>query len=370
MALTDRHVLREWAAGFALTLGVVLGLLVLQNMYDSLPDLLDTEASVRDILRYYALALPGYIPTILPIAFLVSILFSLGALHRNNEITAMRAAGLSLWRISRPLWLAGAVLSGLVFYLTATVVPETVERSRGFLENLEYAAREAELPDREIGVVYNLGFDNRRANRLWFMNRFSQRAWLGMGVNVHTRNEAGTEIARISAEEAFYDDTRGFWVFVNGRELKMDPETGDPLRVIPFERREMRELSANPQLMLALHKDPKELSLLELRDIIITLSDGENPVVNAYKVRYFALLAAPFSCLMVVGLAVPFAVSGTRTNPMVGVSKCVGLFVLFYVLVSLGNVLGERRLLPAWFAAWLPNLGILVLAGWFLRRAR
>lgn len=370
MALTDRHVLREWAAGFALTLGVILGLLVLQNMYDTLPDLLETRASVAEIVRYYALALPGYVPTILPIAFLVSILFSLGALHRNNEITALRTAGLSLWRISRPLWLAGALLSGFLFYLTAMVVPQTVERSRAFLENLEYEAREAEVAAREIGVVHNLGFDNRKANRLWFMNRFSERAWLGMGVNVHTRNEAGMEISRISAEEAFYDDTRGFWVFVNGRELVVDPETGDPLRVIPFERRKMREFGVDPQLMLALHKEPKELSLFELRDIIDTLSPGENPAVHAYEVRYYSLLAAPFSCLVVVGLAVPFAVSGVRTNPMVGVSKCMGLFLAFYVLITLATVLGERRLIPAWFAAWLPNLAMLALAGGLFRRAR
>ena len=111
MSLIDRYVLKEWAMAFALTLGVVLGILILQNMYDSLPDLMEAGADVNQIVFYYVLALPGHMPTILPITFLVSLLFSMGSLHRNNEITAIRAAGCSLFRISRALWLAGLLLS-------------------------------------------------------------------------------------------------------------------------------------------------------------------------------------------------------------------------------------------------------------------
>ena len=55
-------------------------------------------------------------------------------------------------------------------------------------------------------AFYNLGFDNRKDGRLWFMNRFSERAWLGLGVNVHTRDASGQELSRISAAEAYFDD--------------------------------------------------------------------------------------------------------------------------------------------------------------------
>ncbi|MDP4693186.1 MAG: LptF/LptG family permease, partial [Opitutales bacterium] len=126
MSLLDRYVFKEWLVGFALTLGVIVGILILQNMYDTLPDLLSQKAGFQKIVFYYALALPTYLPAILPIAFLVSLLFSLGSLHRNNEIIAMRATGASLFRISRSLWGAGLFLSALLFYLTASVVPKAV----------------------------------------------------------------------------------------------------------------------------------------------------------------------------------------------------------------------------------------------------
>ncbi len=356
--------------GFTLALGVVLGILILQNMYDSLPDLLENGASIRQILFYYSLSLPTYLPTILPITFLVSLLFSLGSLHRNNEIIAMRASGASLFRISRSLWGVGLFLSVLVLYLTAAVVPKAVEQSRVFFDNLSFEADEKDRDEKDVGLVYHLGFDNQKAGRLWFMNRFSERAWLGLGVTVHTRDANNFEVGRISAREAYFDDTLRRWVFIDGRELMIDPETGDPLRTVPFERKEIEEFDEDPSLMLALHKKPKELSLFELRRIIRTLPPEENPVVFSYLVRYYMLLAAPFSCLVVVGIAVPFAVSGVRTNPMIGVSKCMGLFLIFYVLVSMTSILGERQMVPAWLAAWIPNAVMLGMAVVLYRKAR
>ena len=356
--------------GFVLTLGVIIGILILQNMYDSLPDLLDADATAGEILFYYSLSLPTYLPAILPVTFLVSLLFSLSSLHRNNEIVAMRASGSSLFRISRSLWGAGLVLSLFLLYLTSTVVPKSVEQARTFYENLDFASAETEVEAERKAMLFNLGFDNRKDGRLWFMNRFNERAWLGLGVNVHTRDADGIELSRIAAREAYYDDTQGNWVFLDGRELLLDPETGDPLRSLPFEEKTFTDFDEDPNLMLALHKEPDELSLFELNRIIETVPPEENPAVHAFEVRYFSLLAAPFSCLVVVGIAVPFAVSGVRTSPMIGVSKALGFFAIFYVLISVALILGERQIIPTIFAAWLPNLVMLAMAVQLFRKAR
>ena len=261
MSLLDRYILKEWIQGFVLILGLIVGILILHNMYDSLPDLLDMDARPTEIIFYYMLALPSYLPVILPIAFLVSLLFSLGNMHRNNEIIAMRASGAGLLRISRSLWLVGIVLTGFLFYLTASLVPFSVEQSRTFISNLEYKAQEETSDSKDQGLVYNLGFDNRRDRRLWFMNRFSERAWLGLGVSVFLRDENGQELGRIAASEAYFDDTEKCWVFLNGRELVFDPQTGDPLRILSFEEKIFDTFHEDPDLMLSLHKDPKELSI-------------------------------------------------------------------------------------------------------------
>ncbi len=370
MGLLARHVFKEWISAFSLTLLVVLGLLILQNMYDSLPDLLEFGAGVQTIAFYYALRIPGFIPAVLPIAFLVSLLLSVGSLHRNNEIIAMRACGRNLLRISMPLWVAGATLSLLLLYLSADLVPRTVEQSRTLYENLSFTAREQQMDARDIGLVHNLGFDHPASGRMWFMSRFSERAWLALGVNIHTRTEAGRETHRISAREAYFDEALGHWVFIDGREWLFDEETGDPLRVRRFDHEGFVKFTEDPNLMLALYKRPKDLSLFELRRVIAAVAVEQTPQIRAYQIRYHALLAAPFTCLIVVALAVPFAVSGVRTNPMVGVAKCVGWFFVFYALMSLTQLFGNRGLLEPWLTAWLPNIIILAIAGVLFYRAR
>lgn len=374
MSLIDRYILKEWAQGFALILSLIVGILILQNMYDSLPDLLDLDASPEEIIFYYTLALPSYLPLITPLAFLVSLLFSLGNLHRNNEIIAMRASGAGLLRISRSLWFVGVMLTALLFYMTASLVPFSVEQSRTFMNNLEYRSQDKVSDIKEQGLVYNLGFDNRKDRRLWFMNRFSERAWRGLGVNVFTRSEEGQEISRISANEAYFDDTNDYWVFLNGRELIFDPEIDNSddtnqLRTITFAEKVYDTFQEDPNLMLALHKDPDELSIFELRRIIETIPPEENPAVKAYQVRYYFLLAEPFSCLVVIGISVPFAAFGVRKNPMIGILVCMVCLLVFYLLTVIATILGEQGIVKPVIAAWIPNGAMFGTIIWLFRKA-
>jgi lipopolysaccharide export system permease protein len=81
-------------------------------------------------------------------------------------------------------------------------------------------------------------------------------------------------------------------------------------------------------------------------------------------------MAGAFSCLIVAGLAVPFAVSGVRVNPAVGVSKSLALFFLYYLLATIGTMLGDQGAVPAWVAAWLPNGFMAAFAAWLMAGTR
>ena len=130
-----------------------------------------------------------------------------------------------------------------LFYLTALVIPRTVEQARTFFENLEFAAESVQRDDKEVGLIYNLGFDNRKDKRLWFMNRFSEQAWLAMGVNVHTRSEEGGKYIVSLQRRRIIDEALGYWVFQNGRELIIDPDTGDEFGLLPLRTRRSSTLA-------------------------------------------------------------------------------------------------------------------------------
>lgn len=365
----DRYIFCEWLKAFTLALGVTLGLLLLEDMYDDLPDLLDYGAGPLEVARYYVVLIPSLLPTILPLALIISILFSLGNLHRNNEIMAMRAGGLNLWCITRSLWLAGGALSLLLFYLNAHLVPRSVELSRTIRENYSFASELQTHRADQVGIIKNLAFYNNKERRLWFMNRFSEYTFRGYGLTVSTFDSQRREIRRIAAEEGYYDDLDGHWVFLRGRETIFDAEENEPIFSLPFEQKSLEDFTEEPSLMKFLEKRPKDLSFFELRRILDKITPEENPRLNAYAVRYHSILANPVVCLIVIGLAVPFAVAGVRVNPIVGVSKSYGLFFAYYLAASMCTLLGERAVIGPMVAAWTPQVLMLAVALYLFRKA-
>lgn len=124
MTLIDRYLLREWLKILGLLLCATMGLLLMQALYDNFRDLIDVGASLGDMLSYYAVLMPSYLSVVLPLALLLSLLFVLGKLHRHNEITAIRAAGLNIFSTTRVLWVAALFFCGVSLLLNARVVPD------------------------------------------------------------------------------------------------------------------------------------------------------------------------------------------------------------------------------------------------------
>ncbi len=352
--LVDRHIFWQWFRTFGAAMLVTVGLLLLERMYDTLPDLLGFGAKYFEIVVYYLILIPGFLPILIPLALLISLLFSLGTLRKNNEITAMRAGGLSLWQITRTLWISSAALSALLFYLSANVIPQTVERSREVWDNFAYNRQLETTTSDKVGLIYNLTFYDAKERHLWYINRFSQYTYMAYGLTVSQMAENGNERERIIANQAYFDDYLGYWVMEDGRKITFDPTTNEPTRSVAFDRESFKHLTENPTLMQALEKKPNSLSIKELRTLISRLE--ADPRLNSYLVQYQNLLAAPWGCLLVVGIALPFALGGTNRNPMVSASQSVGIFFIYYLAERIFGLLGSREVLNPILAAWLPTL--------------
>ena len=353
-----------------LALGATLGLIIMQTLYDDLRDLLERGATFTDTVMYLVIKTPSFFTVILPIVLLVSLLYSLGQLHRNNEIVAMRAAGMGLFRITRSIWISGLILCGLMWWLNASIVPWSVEAARALSDQLEFEYQARNTAHSSIGITRAVTFDNQRQGRIWLINRYSRYTDRAYGVSVSELDPQRREKTRLMAREAEFDTDRQCWVFWNGRETWMDPETGDVTRTIAFEEKVRPHYTEDPELMLIFDLKPSRLSFFELQKIIDYFRVEENPKITRYAVRYYGLLADTLAPLIIIAIAIPFAVTGVRVNPAVGVSKSIGLFLLYFVVLRLATVLGTRGVIDPLTAAWLPNLAMMVVGAYvfFARR--
>ena len=355
-------------------LGLVLvlacGLLLVQVMLDDFRDLHDAGAGSFDLAVYILVAIPGFLALTLPIVLLLSTLFVLGKLHKANELTAMRAAGVGFTRLMAPIWLVGLLCCGLSYWLNSSVVPWSVEKTRIMKEGFQFRKQAQSLPVDRIGAVYSVGFDNPYPRRMWFFHRYSKYTQRAYGADVTEMDVRGHETNRIVATEAWYDPAQHGWVFRDGREMGFDPETGVNISSVPFTERLFSRFQEDPKLMMLIDRRPIDLSSTELRELIDYLASENNPKSVPYAVRYYGLIADILGPLIVIAISIPFAASGVRVNPAVGVSKAIGLFFLYFVLQNLAASLATKQIVDPGLAAWLPNIGMAGLAAVLFARLR
>lgn len=370
MTLLDRHIIREWFGILGLALAATLGLLVMLSVYDDLDDLLRLGATAADVVSYCLIKIPGYLATLLPLCLLISLLYSLGKLHQNNEITAMRAAGLGLAQITRGVWVAGLFFCGLIWWLNSTIVPWSVQEARRSWELLQVRQEMAGRSADQVGARAAVTFDNAAAGRLWFINRYSPFTAKAYGVTISQMDASGRERTRWLASEAAREADGLGWRLRDGREITFDTGSGEVLRTVVFRDRVMVGFDEDPALMQVYDAKPDTLSLFELRRVIAYHQEARSPKARAYELRYASVLTECLMPLVIIAFAVPFAVSGVRVNPAVGVSKALGLFIVYFIAMRLGLLLGGRGVVAPELAALLPHLALLGAGGWAWSRAR
>ncbi len=370
MNLFDRYLLGEWLKMLGLLLGATMGLLLMSALYNELRDLIQMGVGFGDIGFYFATLMPSYLSVVLRISMLLSLLFVLGKLHRNNELSAVRSAGLNIFATTRSLWLAGLVLCGVTLLLNAKVVPWSIETARSLHESFEFNAEAKQSGGVRLGLVSSVAFDNQPQGRMWFINRYSRVTQKAFGITVSELDPQRREKTRIMAREGAFDALHHSWTFRDGREIWFDPEQGEIIRTVSFTEKSVPHFGEDPGLMMLIDRHPGDLSFYELRRITEHFSSEHNPKLASYEVMYYSLLVDTLGPLIIIAIAIPFAVSGVRVSPAVGVSKSIGLFVLYYLLIGLRTVLGNSGSLEPMWAALMPVLAMIGLAAWFFGRMR
>ena len=360
----DRHLGREWLKSFGLTTGFVLGLFYIQNLYDNLGDFLKHGAGIVEILKYFLWLTPSLLLPVLPLSVLVSTLISYGTLHRNQEITAMRSTGRGIWGLMRMNLFFGVLLSAGLYLLGSGGLSLSVEKSREIHERLAW--KETNL--KETGWIQHLTFENSAARRLWVMNRFHQPTNTGYGVYLYRRDEQGQVLERFTSRTAVFDADTDTWTFREGRRVPFN-KAGLPKQLDDFKELKLQNIDS-PRMLLARQKKIGDLSIKELQDLKKVHAGGGDKESKRYAVRYHQALAGSFNCVLALMVGVPFALGGTRTNPMVGASKAILIFVAFLILSGLSRLLGEQEIIKPIVAGWSPLLAMGLFALYLTGKVR
>jgi len=369
MRLLDRYLLREVLTPLAFCLGGFLVFWISFNLFTRLDDLQEAKLHLLDVIELCVAWTPECLVTVLPIALLLALLYALTHHARYNEITALRAAGVSLWRLCLPYFLVGLAASVALFALNEICVPKSTTWSERILNR--YVHKSDDAPTQFHG------FTNARANRLWIFNEYRpQTAEMSGSIVVNWTLPNGS-IRKLYADRAVYANPG--WTFFNVKEFEQANETAP---VVPF-------LQTNELTMLDFDETPagieneikmSEYESLHSRKLNVPLSilwkylqwHPNLPSAESGQLltKLYGRLAAPWTCLVVVLIAIPFGVASGRRNLFVGVAGSIFICFAFFVLQQVGLALGTGGDLPAWLAAWLPNMFFAACGLFLMARVR
>ena len=355
MRLFDRYLLRELLTPLVYCLGGFLVFWISYDLFTDLDKFQDAKLHLFDVIEYTIAMTPGFLVTVLPVALLLALLYTLTNHARHNEITALRAAGVSLWRLCVSYFLVGLLGSVALFALNEVGVPRSTDWADRILNRYVHKA------DKAPSQFH--GFTNARANRIWIFNEYHPGTVEMSGSIVVNWVLSDGSVRKLYADSAAYSNPG--WTFYNVKEFEQANETAP---VVPF-------VQTNKLVMSDFDETPAEIEneiqmseyeSLHSRKLNIPLSvlweylrrHPNLPSVESagWWTKFYGRLAEPWTCFVVVLIAIPFGVASGRRNLFVGVAGSVFICFTFFIVQQVGLALGTGGYLPAWLAAWLPNM--------------
>jgi LPS export ABC transporter permease LptF/LPS export ABC transporter permease LptG len=352
--LIDDYVLKDFFAYFGMIVGTFMVLLLIFTFFELLKDI--NRVPLYVIGQYLLTVTPYFLYNTMPLSMLLAVLVTFGLFEKANEITAMKATGISIYRVVLPVLLMAAVVATGLFFFDQLYLPQLNKRQDALRNRIKGKPAQTYLrPDRkwifgQHSTIYYYEFFDPDQNRFG-------------SVSVFEFDPKTFELTRrVYASRAHWSENLQRWIFENGWVRDLHGMAIADYK--PFDVSTFSELSEAPLYFKKEVKQSSEMNTDELRRYINDLAQSGFDVVRL-RVQLHKKFAFPIMTFVMAVLAVPFALRGGRRGALAGVATAIGIAVVFWVGMGFFEAMGNASQLPPLLAAWFPDL-LFGLAGGYL----
>jgi len=357
-------VLREFLQTFALVLISFVMLMLVFTFFELLSDIIRNRTPLVTVGEYLINLTPSMIYLITPLSVLIGVLVVFGIMNRNSELTAMKATGVSLYRITVPVLTIAAILSASLFIFDEVYLPQANRRQEALRNVIKgKPAETVEHPGR------NWMFGEQRKGQpstIFYYQYFDPDTETFGNISIFEFDPGTfTLTKRITATAASWEPKLRAWVFEDGWERTFKGDEIASYRA--FLVGTFPEVSESPAYFTRDVRPSSEMSFGELARYIRSLrQSGFNTV--PLRVQLNRKLAYPLITLVMGVLAIPFALSMGKRGSLSGIGVAIGVAIIYYVVSAFFENMGNVSWLPAVLAAWAPDLLFGLAGAWLLLR--
>jgi LPS export ABC transporter permease LptG/LPS export ABC transporter permease LptF len=356
--IIDRYLIRQFLAYTGTGLAVVAALFVVIDIMKELDGYLRIKPSILHILEHLVYRAPAEIHKSLPIVMLVATIFLFLGLSRYHELTAMKAAGVSLYRVSAPILGMGLLMAVGAALFQELVLPK--------LNELGHEVDRIKIRGQQPRHLQTL-------TRLWLRSADSRFYRVELvapstgelyGMTLLELDRDFRLARRLDAQRAHW--TASGWNLRDGATRHIDPdghvETAAFTATIVTLPETIEDFTASQKLTSA-------MSYRELRDYVTRL-EAAGFQVRRYLVDLYAKLSSPLENLIMVLIAIPFALQSPRGGRLFGIGLAIAIMGCYLAMDRMALAFARAEILPPLLGAWTANIIFLGIGAALFVRAR
>ena len=353
--LLDDMILRDFMLYLGMILASFLTLLIIFTFFELLGDIVRNRVPLVLVGAYLANVTPYFLYNTAHISVLLAVLVTFGIMTRTNEVTAMKATGVSIYRVVLPVLVIAACIATGLFFFDQFYLPRANKRQDA-LRN-EIKGKPAQTYLRGQKWIFGQG------SSIWYyeaydpdQNRFGGLSIFEFDPQTFALNK------RIYASRAHWNDNLDKWVLEQGWTREFN---GTAIRDYQnYDVRTFAELTEPPGYFKKEVKQSSEMNYEELRNYIQDLQHSGFDVVRL-KVQLQKKFAFPIITFVMAVLAIPFAMQTGKRGTVAGVATAIGIAVVYFIAAGLFEAMGNANQLPPILAAWSPDV-LFALAGGYM----
>jgi LPS export ABC transporter permease LptG/LPS export ABC transporter permease LptF len=362
--ILDEYVVREFLNTFLLVLAGFVLLMLVFTFFDLVGDIIRNHVPLATVGAYLVNLTPDMLYQIAPLAVLIATLVTFGVLNRNSEIIAMKATGISLYRLVVPIVSIAAVLSVCLFLFDQYYLPQANRRQEA-LRNI-IKGRPAQTV---LHPEHNWIFGQPHAGepgRIFYYEFFDPDRKEFANLSVFEFDPSTFSLTRrIFAARVFRDPDKDSWRFEDGWVRDM---TGpEPISYREFRQTEFSEIHEDPGYFTKENLQSQEMNFGQLDGYIRDLRQSGFDTMRL-RVALWHKVAYPLIAVVMAVLAIPFALSMGRRGSLTAIAVAIGVALAYFVVNGTFEAMGNVNYLPAALAAWASDILFALVGGYLLLR--
>ncbi|MCX5696280.1 MAG: LptF/LptG family permease [Candidatus Omnitrophica bacterium] len=352
MRILRNYLLKEFIGPFFLTLGVLSFVMVVVGNLKKIADLvINKGVDIISVIKVFLLMTPYIITYALPISILVAVLMSLGRLSSDNEIIAIRASGINIFKLILPVLTLGLILSlGLVLFN---------DRAASYA-HYEYRKTLIEIGVKNPTAAFEEGvFINSFQKYVLFIYKVDQKRNRLLNVRIYEPQgedkPTRTIVARSGEFISVPEKNNVKLKLMDGTSDEPDPNNPTNFYKLNFKTYFMNLNMADAQKNTNIEKKYKEMTIQELSKEVKKLrKEGINPAPLINEIHEKLTLA--FSCLVFILMGIPLAIITRRREKSINIGIAILIIVVYYPLLIGCESLGIQGAINPALAIWIPNI--------------